>query len=180
MASLNKALLIGNIGTDVEVFQPENSQRKVLKFRLATSRRYLVNGEQREDTQWHTVAYWVKSESGIVNYLKKGTQVYVEGEIVYRKYTDQNGTDKYSTEISAQTVSLLGGIPQGQMPRQNNFPSPTQPYGQQVPNNQPVQQAPQQQYYGQGRPSTEQQYAGRYTQGAQQSPYEPQQDDLPF
>lgn len=106
MASLNKVMLIGNLGKDAEVFTPQGGQQNKMSFTLATTEAYTDRGgERKENTEWHNIIYWCKS-TAIANYLKKGTQVYVEGKITTRKYED-----KYYTEIKAERVQLMGGKP---------------------------------------------------------------------
>ena len=115
MAFLNKCMLIGNIGKDPEIRVNQASGKKVVKFSLATSKRYRDNnGEQKEQTEWHTVVGWGKL-ADIVEQLgiRKGMSLYVEGELTNRSWTDQaSGQKRYSTEINMATFQLL-------TPRQN-------------------------------------------------------------
>lgn len=110
MAFLNKCMLIGNIGKDPEIRVNPTSGKKVVKFSLATSKRYRDNnGEQKELTEWHTVVGWGKI-ADIVEQLgiRKGTSLYVEGELTNRSWTDQaSGQKRYSTEINMSTFQLL-------------------------------------------------------------------------
>ena len=110
MAYLNKAQLIGNIGKDPEIRVNPTSGRKVVKFSLATSKRYRdANGEQKEQTEWHNVVGFGKLAE-IVEQLgiRKGTSLYVEGELTTRSWTDQaSGQKRYSTEINMSTFQLL-------------------------------------------------------------------------
>lgn len=110
MAYLNKVMLIGNIGKDPEVRVNPNGGRKRVSFSLATSRRYRDNnGEQKEQTEWHTVVGWGKLAE-IVEQLgiRKGMSLYVEGELTNRSWTDQtSGQKRYTTEINMATFQLL-------------------------------------------------------------------------
>ena len=104
---LNKVLLIGNVGQDPEVRYLDGNNgnggnAKVATIRLATSERYRDrNGEQRENTEWHSVVAWRNLADLAENFIKKGTQIYVEGKIRSREYTDQTGAKRYRTEIIA-------------------------------------------------------------------------------
>lgn len=107
--SLNKAILIGNLGSDPEIRTTGNGA-KVAQFSIATSRKWTNNsGEQQEKTEWHRVVAWSKLAEVVERYVKKGQQVYVEGEIQYRSYEDKDGVTKYSTEINARELMMLGG-----------------------------------------------------------------------
>ena len=111
---LNKVLLIGNVGQDPEVRYLDGNNgnggnAKVATIRLATSERYRDrNGEQRENTEWHSVVAWRNLADLAENFIKKGTQIYVEGKIRSREYTDQTGAKRYRTEIIADDIQLLG------------------------------------------------------------------------
>jgi len=106
--SLNKAMLIGNVGQDPEIRTIPNGAR-VAQFSVATSRRWNDrSGQQQEKTEWHRVVAWEKLVDIIERYVKKGDRIYVEGEIEYRQYQDKDGVTKYSTEIRAREVVLLG------------------------------------------------------------------------
>ena len=109
--SLNKAMLIGNVGRDPEVRYLDGSagQAKVATFTLATTERYRDrNGETRENTEWHNIVAWRSTADVVERFVKKGTQVYIEGRIRTRSWDDQNGNKKYTTEIIADTLQLLG------------------------------------------------------------------------
>ncbi|HEV2150287.1 MAG TPA: single-stranded DNA-binding protein [Longimicrobiaceae bacterium] len=107
--SLNKAIIIGNLGSDPEVRTTGGGSR-VAQFSVATSRRWTTSsGEQQEKTEWHRIVCWGKLADIVEKYLKKGQQVYVEGEIQYRQYEDKDGVTKYSTEINARELMMLGG-----------------------------------------------------------------------
>lgn len=112
--SLNKVMLIGNVGRDPEVRYldgngPGGQGRKVASFTLATSERYRDrNGELRENTEWHNIVAWGQSAEVVEKYVKKGTQLYIEGRIRTRSWTDQAGVKKYTTEINVDNLQLLG------------------------------------------------------------------------
>ena len=108
MASVNKVILIGNLGADPETrYLPSGDA--VTNIRIATSEKWKdKSGEQQEHTEWHRIAFFGKLAEIAGEYLKKGSPVYVEGRIRTRKWTDKEGQDKYSTEIVADRMQLLG------------------------------------------------------------------------
>lgn len=112
--SLNKVMLIGNVGKDPEVRYLEgnsaNGQNaKVATFPLATSERYKDrNGEQHENTEWHNIVVWRGNADVVERFVKKGTQLYIEGSIRTRQWTDQTGAKRFTTEIVASSLQLLG------------------------------------------------------------------------
>ena len=112
--SLNKVMLIGNVGRDPEVRylegnNPGGQGRKVATFTLATSERFRDrNGETRENTEWHNIVAWGQPADVCERFVHKGTQLYIEGRLRTRKYTDRNGQEKYTTEINVDTLQLLG------------------------------------------------------------------------
>jgi len=111
--SLNKAMLIGNVGQDPEI-RTIPSGARVAQFSVATSRRWNdKSGQQQEKTEWHRIVAWEKLVEIIERYVKKGDRIYVEGEIEYRQYQDKDGVTKYATEIRAREVLLLGGRSEG-------------------------------------------------------------------
>lgn len=110
--SVNKVILLGNLGKDAETkFTPSGVAKTT--FAVATSRRWLdkQTNEWKEETTWHNVVLW-RSEN-VANYLLKGKQVYVEGRLDHRSWEDQQGQKKYMTEIVADEVILLGGRSEG-------------------------------------------------------------------
>jgi single-strand DNA-binding protein len=112
--SLNKVMLIGNLGADPEVRSTANGSR-VATLSVATSRQWNNQaGEKQEKTQWHRVVLWNNSKgSGLADfaekYLKKGDRIYVEGEIEYRTWEDREGKTRYTTEIKAREILMVGG-----------------------------------------------------------------------
>lgn len=115
--SLNKVMLIGNVGKDPEVRyldgnSANGSNAKVATFPLATSERYRDrNGEQHENTEWHNIVVWRSNADVVERFVKKGTQLYIEGRISTRQWTDQEGNKRYTTEIVANSLQLLGRRP---------------------------------------------------------------------
>ena len=112
MASVNKVILVGNLGRDAETrFTPSGVARTT--FSVATSRRWKdqQTGEWREETDWHNIVMW--RQENLANYLTKGKQVYVEGRLQTRSYDDRDGNKKYMTEVVVDDVVLLGGRGEG-------------------------------------------------------------------
>ena len=109
MASVNKVILIGNLGADPETrYLPSGDA--VANIRLATTNTWKdKSGEKQEHTEWHRVAFFGKLDEIAGEYLKKGSPVYIEGRIRTRKWQDKEGQDRYSTEIVADRMQLLGG-----------------------------------------------------------------------
>jgi len=109
MGSVNKAILIGNLGKDAEL-RYTSGGTPVASCRIATTERYNDReGNKKEDTQWHDIVIWGKTAEAIHTYLVKGKQIFVEGRLQTRKWTDKEGKDRYNTEVRADRVVLLGG-----------------------------------------------------------------------
>src|SRR5215216_1933359 len=108
MASVNKVILIGNLGADPETrYLPSGDA--VANIRIATTDTWKdKSGEKQEHTEWHRVAFFGKLAEIAGEYLKKGSQVYVEGRLQTRKWQDKDGNDKYTTEIIADRMQMLG------------------------------------------------------------------------
>ena len=107
--SVNIAIVVGNLGRDPEV-RFTQSGRAVANFPIATSESWTgQDGSPQERTEWHNIVVWGKQAESCGQYLSKGRQVFVQGRIQTRKWTDQNGQDRYTTEIVAQRVQFLGG-----------------------------------------------------------------------
>ena len=109
MASVNKVILIGNLGKDPEVrYAPSGSA--ICNITLATSRNWKdkTSGERQEETEWHRVVFFDRMAEVAGEYLKKGKSVYIEGRLKTRKWTDKEGVDKYTTEIMADRMEMLG------------------------------------------------------------------------
>jgi single-strand DNA-binding protein len=137
--SVNKVILVGNLGADPEIRALESGQ-KVARLSLATNRSYNNRDGQRVDeTEWHRVEVWGRLAEIAEKYLNKGRTIYIEGRIRTRKWTDQNNIEKYSTEIVGETLTMLGNRddarpapqPQANQPLQSapptSQPAPTQP-----------------------------------------------------
>ena len=110
MASINKVILIGNLGRDPEVrYTPSGAA--VCNVTIATSRNWKdkTSGEKVEETEWHRVVFYDRLAEIAGEYLKKGRSVYVEGRLKTRKWQDKDGVDKYTTEIVADNMQMLGG-----------------------------------------------------------------------
>ncbi|HNO64268.1 MAG TPA: single-stranded DNA-binding protein [Thauera aminoaromatica] len=117
MASVNKVILIGNLGADPESrFAPSGDA--ICNIRLATTEtwRDKNTGERREATEWHRVAFFGKLAEIAGQYLRKGSQVYIEGSLRTRKWQDQSGQDRYTTEIRADEMKMLGRREGGDAP----------------------------------------------------------------
>lgn len=108
MASVNKVILVGNLGKDPEVrYAPSGDA--IANVTLATTENWKdKNGEKQEKTEWHRVSFFGKTAEVVGQYLKKGSQVYVEGRIQTRKWTDKEGQERYTTEIVADKMQMLG------------------------------------------------------------------------
>lgn len=110
MASVNKVILVGNLGADPEMrYLPSGDA--VANIRIATTDRYKdkATGEMKEVTEWHSVSFFGRLAEIVGEYLKKGSSVYVEGKLKTRKWQAQDGTDRYSTGIVADSMQMLGG-----------------------------------------------------------------------
>jgi len=113
MSSLNKVMLIGNLGKDPEIRYTQNGTA-VANFTMATTDRWTDGtGERQEKTEWHRVVVWAKQAEIVGEYLKKGRQVYVEGSLQTREWTDREGQKRYTTEVKAQRVQMLGSRGEG-------------------------------------------------------------------
>ena len=146
--ALNKVMLIGNVGNDPEIryldsTNPQSPQgnAKVASFRLATTERFRDrSGETRENTEWHSIVAWRSNADLVEKFVHKGSQIYVEGKLRTRQWTDQTGAKRFTTEIQADNIQLLGKRPdapqqggyQGQAP-QGGYQAPAQPAYQAQP-----------------------------------------------
>ena len=109
MGSVNKAILVGNLGRDAEM-RFTTGGTAVASVSIATTDHFTDrDGQKREDTQWHRIVIWGKTAESIQPYLTKGKQIYVEGKIQTREWTDKEGKQVKTTEIRADRVVLLGG-----------------------------------------------------------------------
>ena len=109
MASVNKAIIVGNLGKDPEVRYTASGEA-ICNFTVATSENWKdkATGEKKELTEWHRISFFGKLAEICGQYLKKGSQVYVEGSIRTRKWTDKDGVEKYTTEIRGDEMKMLG------------------------------------------------------------------------
>jgi single-strand DNA-binding protein len=109
MASVNKVIIVGNLGRDPETRSFPNGDQ-VANVTIATTDRYKdkTSGEMKEITEWHRVSFFGRLAEIAGQYLRKGSQVYIEGSLRTRKYTDKDGIEKYSTEIRADSMQMLG------------------------------------------------------------------------
>ena len=109
MGSVNKAILVGNLGRDAEMRFTAGGT-PVATVSIATTERFTDrDGQKREDTQWHRIVIWGKTAESLHEYLTKGKQIYVEGRIQTRDWTDKEGKQQRTTEIRADRIVLLGG-----------------------------------------------------------------------
>ena len=168
---INKVILVGNLGADPEIRYMPNGGA-VANITIATSEtwRDKATGEQREKTEWHRVALFGKLAEVAGEYLRKGSQVYVEGQLQTRKWQDQSGQDRYTTDVVVQgfngVMQMLGGRAQGGQPQQA----------------QPQQQQQQQGGWGQPQQPAQQRQQSQPQQPQQQYNEPPMDfdDDIPF
>ena len=128
MASINRATIIGNIGRDPEL-RYSAAGAAVCNITVATSRNWKdkTSGEKVEETEWHRVVFYDRLAEIAGEYLKKGRSVYVEGRLKTRKWTDKEGVERYTTEIVAENMQMLGGREDGERtapPAQRQAPKP--------------------------------------------------------
>ena len=113
MGSVNKVILVGNLGKDAEL-RYTSGGTAVATVRLATTDRFKdKDGQWQDQTEWHSVVIWGKTAESLAEYLRKGKQIYVEGRLQTRTWADKDEKKRYSTEIRADRVVLLGGRPGG-------------------------------------------------------------------
>ena len=162
---VNKVILIGNVGMDPEVRTMEGGV-KVARVRLATTERFRdrQSGENKEHTEWHTITLWRGLADVVDNYVRKGSQIYVEGRLRTREWTDQTGAKRYTTEILADAMNLLGRRADNGRVSDNTGTYTAQPRPQQ-PAAQPQYQQPVQQQPAYQQPA---------------APVQEDPDDLPF
>lgn len=131
---VNKVILVGNLGSDPEIrYMPNGGAVANITIATSDSWRDKATGEQREKTEWHRVALFGKLAEVAGEYLKKGSQVYIEGQLQTRKWQDQSGQDRYTTEVVVQgfngVMQMLGGRTGGGQPQQQQggWGQPQQP-----------------------------------------------------
>ncbi|MFZ6774113.1 single-stranded DNA-binding protein [Undibacterium sp. SXout7W] len=142
MASVNKVIIVGNLGRDPETrYMPSGDAMTSITVATTDSWKDKATGEKKEQTEWHRITFFGKLAEIAGQYLKKGSQVYVEGSLRTRKYTDKDGVEKYATDIKADSMQMLGsrqgmggapmddgyGSSPAPMPRQSAAPAPRQP-----------------------------------------------------
>ena len=109
MASLNKMQVIGNLGADPEIrYMPDGTPTATVTVATTDTWKDKNTGEKKEKTEWHRVVFFKGLAEVVGEYLKKGSQIYVEGKLRTRKWTDKEGIDRYTTEIVAQEMQMLG------------------------------------------------------------------------
>jgi single-strand DNA-binding protein len=140
---VNKVILVGNLGKDPEIrYMPSGGA--VANITIATSEQWKdkQSGEMQERTEWHNVVFYDRLAEIVGEYLKKGSQVYVEGSIRTRKWQDKEGKDRYTTEIIARDMQMLGGRgggagsgqePQGQSQPRGSSPGKTEEFDDDIP-----------------------------------------------
>ena len=140
MAGINKVVIVGNLGNDPEIRTMPNGEA-VANISVATSESWTdkMTGERREVTEWHRIVFYRRQAEVAGQYLRKGSKVYVEGRLKTRKWQDQNGQDRYTTEIQGDVLQMLdsrngGGDFGGQPSGWNNAPQGNS-YGQGSNNN---------------------------------------------
>ncbi len=170
MASINKVILVGNLGQDPEVkYMPSGGAVTNISIATTDTWKDKTTGEKKENTEWHRVVFFNRLAEIVGEYLRKGSQVYIEGNLRTRKWQDQSGADRYSTEIVAREMQMLGGRAGGS----SDFAPSQQQQGQQS------QQggAPQQQDGGAPQQSSPQQAP---QQSAPPQNFDNFDDDIPF
>ena len=152
MASVNKVILVGNLGQDPEVkYMPSGGAATNVSIATTDSWKDKDTGQKQERTEWHRVVFFNRLAEIVGQYLKKGSQVYIEGRLQTKKWQDQSGQDRYTTEIIASSMQMLGGkgagTGDGATDYSNNNAPPQQQSQQQAPQQSSGQQqaAPQQQ-----------------------------------
>lgn len=136
MAGINKVIIVGNLGNDPEIRTMPNGE-PVANITVATSESWTDknSGEKKEVTEWHRIVIYRKLAEIAAQYLRKGSQVYIEGRLKTRKWQDNNGQDRYSTEIQCDNLQMLGGrnqdAAQNQPPKQQDKQQKAQSKSQQ-------------------------------------------------
>lgn len=133
MASINKVIIVGNLGRDPETRVVPSNNQQFTTISVATTEAWndRNTNERREITEWHRVVFWGKQAETAARYLKKGSQVYIEGKLKTRKYTDKAGIERFTTEIVCDVMQMLGSRPasaEGEdysRPAAQNAPRPT-------------------------------------------------------
>lgn len=173
---VNKVILIGNLGNDPEVrYMPSGGAVTNITIATSESWRDKTTGEEKEKTEWHRVVFMGKLAEIAGEYLKKGSKVYIEGKLQTRKWQDQSGQDKYTTEIMVDSFNGVMQMLSGKQDGQHSQPQQSQGgWGQPqpaAPQSQPQRQSPQQQQQRQPAPQQNmQQPQGGYQRNVQNQP----------
>jgi len=124
---INKVILVGNLGADPETRYMPNGTA-VTNIRVATTESWKDKdtGDQKENTEWHRVVFFGRLAEIVAEYLRKGSQVYIEGKLRTRKWQDREGNDRWSTEVVANEMQMLGGRPGSNAPAQAPAPAAAQ------------------------------------------------------
>ena len=126
MASVNKVIVVGNLGRDPENrYLPSGEQVTSIAVATTESWKDKTTGEKQSLTEWHRISFFGKLAEIAGQYLKKGSQVYIEGRLRTRKYTDKEGIERYATEIIADTMQMLGSRQDGQSTGRNEYAEQT-------------------------------------------------------
>ncbi|MEE9351876.1 MAG: single-stranded DNA-binding protein [Thiotrichaceae bacterium] len=170
MASVNKVILVGNLGQDPEVkYMPSGGAVANISIATTDNWKDKSTGEKKEKTEWHRVVFFNRLAEIVGEYLRKGSQVYIEGNLRTRKWQDQSGQDRYTTEIVAKEMTMLGGrAGAGDGGGYSSAPSQAAP----------MQQGGQQAQQGGGNPN-----APQNNSAPQQQPpgnFDDFEDDIPF
>lgn len=125
MAGVNKVILVGNLGADPKLNNEQDVEKLAARLSIATSESWQDQrtGEKVEKTEWHSVVLWRRLAKIASDWLRKGDKVYIEGKLQTRKWTDNNGVERYTTEIIASSLQMLGTKGERTAPT-NNAPSP--------------------------------------------------------
>lgn len=128
MASVNKVILVGNLGRDPETkYMPDGAAITNVSIATSYARTDKASGQKIEETEWHRVVFFSRLAEIAGEYLKKGSQVYVEGRLRTRKWQDKEGQDRYTTEIVADTMQMLGSRSGAGEPREPMGAKPAEP-----------------------------------------------------
>ncbi len=134
MAGINKVILVGRLGKDPEI-RATQSGKKCASFSMATSETWVNNGNKEERTEWHRIVAWERLAELAEKYLKKGTNIYIEGKLQTRKYKDKNGNECYVTEVLANQYNFIESVKKEdiQQPEQNTQPHIERPMDDDIP-----------------------------------------------
>ena len=140
---INKVILVGNVGVDPEIRTTESGV-KVARVRLATTERLFDRqaNETKEHTEWHTITLWRRLADVVDKYVRKGSQIYIEGRLRTREWTDKDNQKRYTTEILADDMKLLGRLGDNQQQQQSSYSAPQPAAGYSQPVQAPAAQQP--------------------------------------